>query len=96
MPKTLLAVDDSATMRRVLEITFSGEDYRVVTADSAQAAIAKLSDEPKVFLIDTVLGSDDGYALSRNPQARRVRDHRAPVEPAQPVRPREGEGRGGR
>ncbi len=65
MPKTLLAVDDSATMRRVLEITFSGEDYRVVTADSAQAAIAKLSDEPKVFLIDTVLGSDDGYALSR-------------------------------
>jgi CheY-like chemotaxis protein len=65
VPKTLLAVDDSATMRRVLEITFSGEDYRVVTADSAQAAIAKLSDEPKVFLIDTVLGSDDGYALSR-------------------------------
>jgi len=65
VPKTLLAVDDSATMRKVLEITFSGEDYRVVTADSSQNALAKLADEPKVFLIDTVLGSEDGYALSR-------------------------------
>ena len=74
MPKTLLAVDDSATMRRVLEITFSGEDYRIVTADSAQAAIAKLSEDPKIVVIDTLLGSDDGYALSkeirkRDPQA---------------------------
>ena len=65
MPKTLLAVDDSATMRKVLEITFSGEDYRIVTADSAQNALAKLSDEPAVVVIDTVLGSDDGYALSK-------------------------------
>ena len=37
MPKTLLAVDDSATMRKVLEITFAGEDFRVVTADGARA-----------------------------------------------------------
>ena len=65
MPKTLLAVDDSATMRKVLEITFSGEDYRVVTADSASAAIAKLSEEPRVVVIDTMLGNDDGYALSK-------------------------------
>jgi CheY-like chemotaxis protein len=61
--KTLLAVDDSATMRKVLEITFSGDDFRVVTADGPQAALAKLNEEPSVFLIDTILGKDDGYAL---------------------------------
>ena len=95
MPKTLLAVDDSATMRKVLEITFSGEDYRIVTADSAQTAIAKLSEEPRVFVIDTALGGDDGYALSRgDTEARRLRSHRPPLEPAetQSVRPCEGEG----
>ena len=31
MPKTLLAVDDSATMRKVLEITFGGEDFKDCT-----------------------------------------------------------------
>jgi CheY-like chemotaxis protein len=61
--KTLLAVDDSATMRKVLEITFSGDDFRVVTADGPKAALAKLNEEPSVFLIDTILGQDDGYAL---------------------------------
>ena len=39
MAKTLLAVDDSVTMRKVLEITFSGEDFRVVTADGSQSAM---------------------------------------------------------
>jgi CheY-like chemotaxis protein len=64
VPKTLLAVDDSATMRKVLEITFSGDDFRVITASSAQAALAKMSEEPSIVLIDTLLGADDGYALS--------------------------------
>ena len=47
MSKTLLAVDDSATMRKVLEITFSGEDFNVITADSSQAALAKLGEEAR-------------------------------------------------
>ena len=34
MPKTLLAIDDSTTMRKVLEITFAGEDFRVVAAEN--------------------------------------------------------------
>ena len=41
MAKTLLAVDDSVTMRKVLEITFSGEDFKVVTADTSQGAIVR-------------------------------------------------------
>jgi CheY-like chemotaxis protein len=63
--KTLLAVDDSVTMRKVLEITFSGEDFRVITAENAQSALGKLGENPGVFVIDTVLGGEDGYALAK-------------------------------
>jgi DNA-binding response OmpR family regulator len=59
---TLLAVDDSKTMRRVLEITFAGEDYRVVLADSSQDALSKAqSERPAVALVDARLGNDSGY-----------------------------------
>jgi CheY-like chemotaxis protein len=68
--KTLLAVDDSVTMRKVLEITFSGEDFRVITAENAQSALGKLGENPGVFVIDTVLGGDDGYALAKEVRKR--------------------------
>ena len=70
MPKTLLAVDDSVTMRKVLEITFSGEDFRVVTADGRNAAVAALGEDPHVVVIDTALSHDDGYALAKDVRAR--------------------------
>ncbi len=64
MTLTLLAVDDSKTMRKVLEITFAGEDYRMVLAESASEAVAKLrSEHPNVALVDAILGSDSGYDL---------------------------------
>jgi len=63
--KTLLAVDDSATMRKVLEITFSGEDFRVITAENSQAAYGKLAESPAVIVVDTVLGGEDGYAVAK-------------------------------
>ena len=65
MPKTLLAVDDSATMRKVLEITFSGEDFNVVTASSKDTALGQLGQHPDVVVVDTVLGSEDGYAVAK-------------------------------
>jgi CheY-like chemotaxis protein len=63
--KTLLAVDDSVTMRKVLEITFSGEDFSVITADSSQAALHKTSEPVHVAVIDTVIGGEDGYSLAK-------------------------------
>jgi CheY-like chemotaxis protein len=63
--KTLLAVDDSVTMRKVLEITFSGEDFKVVTADSSQGALGRLAENPQIFVIDTSLGGEDGYSLAK-------------------------------
>lgn len=64
MPATLLAVDDSVTMRKVLEMTFAGEDFRVVTADSADAALAKIkSENPSLVLSDITLSGKSGYDL---------------------------------
>jgi CheY-like chemotaxis protein len=73
VPKTLLAVDDSATMRKVLEITFTGEDFKVLLAESGQAA-AKVGESPSAIVVDTVLGNEDGYEVARelrkkNPRA---------------------------
>lgn len=61
-------------MRKVLEITFSGEDFRVISADTSAGALAKLSENPNIFVVDTVLGGEDGYNLAkelrkRNPSA---------------------------
>jgi CheY-like chemotaxis protein len=63
--KTLLAVDDSATMRKVLEITFSGEDFHVLTAHNYESALSKAGEGPDVLVVDTVLDGEDGYALAK-------------------------------
>jgi CheY-like chemotaxis protein len=73
VPKTVLAVDDSATMRKALEITFGSDDFRVVTADSSANALALLKEEPVAVVIDTALGNEDGYALARAVRARDAR-----------------------
>ena len=40
MPVNILVADDSVTMRRILEITFAGEDAQVTTVDSGDAAVS--------------------------------------------------------
>ena len=69
MTTTLLAVDDSKTMRKVLEITFSGEDFRLVLCGSAQEALGKLSERPNVALVDAGLEGTSGYELCRQLKA---------------------------
>lgn len=64
MSTTVLAVDDSKTLRRVLEITFAGSEFRTVLADSAGDALTKLqSESPTIALIDANLGQESGYEL---------------------------------
>jgi len=63
---TLLAVDDSVTMRKVLEITFAGPDFRVVTANSPDAALQKLKgDKPDLVITDLSLEPMNGYDLCK-------------------------------
>jgi CheY-like chemotaxis protein len=63
---TLLAVDDSKTMRKVIEITFAGEGFKTVVAADAADAVAKAQAErPQVALIDAALDGTNGYDLCR-------------------------------
>jgi CheY-like chemotaxis protein len=63
---TLLAVDDSVTMRKVLEITFSGEQYKTVLASNGQEAIGLAkSERPAIVLIDHTLPDGSGYDLAQ-------------------------------
>ena len=66
MTTTLLAVDDSKTMRKVIEITFAGEGFKTVVAADAADAVAKAqSEQPQVALIDAALEGTNGYDLCR-------------------------------
>lgn len=66
MASTLLAVDDSVTMRKVLEITFAGPDFRVVTANSPDAAMQKLKgDKFDLVIADLSLEPMNGYDLCK-------------------------------
>ncbi len=70
MTTKLLAVDDSKTMRRVLEIAFSGGEFHLTTAASAQEALAALgAGSPDVALVDGHLGASSGYDLVREIKA---------------------------
>src|SRR4051812_7322898 len=66
---TLLAVDDSKTMRKVLEITFAGEDFRAVLRESADEALGKLGENPQVALVDAGLDNAGGYELCQKIKA---------------------------
>ena len=70
MTATLLAIDDSKTMRKVLEITFAGENYRTVLSESASDALAKLrSERPAIVLLDAILGESNGYEICQKIKA---------------------------
>jgi CheY-like chemotaxis protein len=63
---TLLAVDDSKTMRKVLEITFSGESFETRIAANTNDAFAVLAERPvSVALVDITLGEQSGYDVCK-------------------------------
>lgn len=67
MPRTLLVVDDSATMRKVFELTFAGEDVTVITHDGAEGVVARAREvRPHAAIVDVSLGSNSGYDVVRS------------------------------
>ena len=51
-------------MRKVLEITFAGENYETLLAGNAQEAIEKLrQNQPTLAIVDVNLGDTGGYEL---------------------------------
>lgn len=66
MATTILAVDDSVTMRKVLEITFAGPEFRCIAVPGPDAALDKLkSDKPAVVIADVTLEGKNGYDLCK-------------------------------
>jgi CheY-like chemotaxis protein len=61
----ILVADDSVTMRRILEVTFQGEDAQVTSVETGEAAVRKASElTPDVVFADLSLSGMDGYSIA--------------------------------
>ena len=64
MPHTLLVADASATIRRVIELTFADEDIRVVSVGTGDDAVAQLDGKPPDLVLAAVsLSGKSGYDI---------------------------------
>jgi CheY-like chemotaxis protein len=64
VPLKILVADDSVTMRRILELTFAGEDATVTGVESGDAAVARASEvRPDIVFADVSM-STDGYRVA--------------------------------
>ncbi|TAN51450.1 MAG: response regulator [Methylococcaceae bacterium] len=75
MAKTILVVDDSASIRQVVSIALKGAGYEVITANDGQDALKKL-DGHKIHLIVTDVNMPvmDGIAFVR--EAKKLPDYK--------------------
>lgn len=64
MAVKILAADDSATMRKVLEMTFAGEGVDLTTVDSGQAALERASADPPDLVIADASMDMSGYDVA--------------------------------
>lgn len=79
MPHTLLLADDSATIQRVVELTFASEDIDVVTVGDGTEAIEAIErDAPDIVLADVSMPGRDGYEVASFVRSDPARD-RIPV-----------------
>jgi twitching motility two-component system response regulator PilG len=60
----VLVVDDSPTVRKIVQLTLQREQIRVVTAGDGLSALAAVADEqPDLILLDIMLPRMDGYNI---------------------------------
>ncbi len=65
MSRKLLLADDNPTIRRVIELTFSGEDVQVVTVDDGEQAIRRIPlERPDIVLADIGMRKRSGYEVA--------------------------------
>src|SRR5947209_4221649 len=64
MPKRILLADDSITIQKVVELTFSDGDYEVSAVNNGAKAIQKLSEmRPDIILSDIIMPEKNGYEV---------------------------------
>jgi CheY-like chemotaxis protein len=62
--RKLLLADDSATIQKVIDLTFADEGVQVVSVSSGQEAIDRLLEtKPDVVLVDVFMPSPNGYEV---------------------------------
>lgn len=75
--KTILLADDSITIQKVVELTFSEADYRVICVSTGGQALKKVAEaRPDIVLLDVIMPEKNGYEvceqLKRNPSTRGI------------------------
>ena len=64
MGKKILLADDSITIQKVIELTFSDEDFEVVTVGNGRLALERVAEAPPdILLCDIIMPEKDGYEV---------------------------------
>jgi len=64
MGKKILLADDSITIQKVIELTFSDEDFEVVTVGNGRLAVERIQEvRPDIVLCDVIMPEKDGYEV---------------------------------
>src|SRR5512132_1997779 len=64
MGKKILLADDSITIQKVIELTFSDEDFEVATVGNGRLAIDRVQElRPDIVLCDIIMPEKDGYEV---------------------------------
>src|SRR3954447_8522637 len=64
MPKKILLADDSITIQKVVELTFSDGDYEISAVNNGAKAIQKLAElRPDIILSDIIMPEKNGYEV---------------------------------
>jgi two-component system chemotaxis response regulator CheY len=69
MTKTILTVDDSTTVRQMVNFTLTGAGYEVLEAKDGQDALDKLKQPPSMVLTDLNMPTLDGIGLIKRLRA---------------------------
>jgi len=77
MAKKILLADDSLTIQKVVELTFSDSDYDLVCVSNGHKALEKIrEDRPDLVLADVVMPEKNGYEVCEeikgNPATSRI------------------------
>ncbi|HEY6052008.1 MAG TPA: response regulator, partial [Thermoanaerobaculia bacterium] len=72
MAKKILLADDSLTIQKVVELTFSDSDYELFSVSNGQKALDRVREfRPDLILADAVMPEKNGYevceAIKRDP-----------------------------
>ena len=77
MAKKILLADDSLTIQKVVELTFSDSEYDLVCVSNGQRALDRVAENmPDLILADVVMPEKNGYevceAIKANPATARI------------------------